>query len=550
MTFKRAVLYSFAINLFFLLLVLIFGDLRFGAIDDYFMAALLTGAHGVDYNPLMIFVNALYGYALLPWYFVFPEVGWYYVALLWSVFVSFWVIGLVLLLQLERWGALVFAVFVALLASDFYLVCQFTRSASILAAAGMLLFLWTLLNKRSAWFLCASVLLVFWASLLRYQVFLMGLPFGALSFLFFWRPIWGQRWRFLVTLGVLLLLAFGAHQIDKSFYKGEEYADFRAFQNSRVILGDLQSYNQQAVYEDLEESNLSGQDFALLKEWVFYDTEVFSPQALEPIIKTISRYSYQIERLYIPYLLLEALKNSVKSPLLWLFFALSLWVVLAQKRYWFYPWALLLMTLFLMAYLLNMSRLVYRVETGFWLYASVLLIPLLRVPFELQKKHFFSLFLLLAVVNIGLYAFSGEIVRDPTTGKKRTLVLEKDSTDYAAVFEYIDSKKDYLFLTSMNAYMRFSHHKTPPWRREPVGSYRNIISFGYWTPYLPDLQDALHSYGVKNPIKEVVKPNVLVINQDNLKLFLERHYYKEVRMDTVKVIGEMFFYNYVLVEER
>jgi hypothetical protein len=98
--------------------------------------------------------------------------------------------------------------------------------------------------------------------------------------------------------------------------------------------------------------------------------------------------------------------------------------------------------------------------------------------------------------------------------------------------------------------MRFSHHKTPPWRREPVGSYRNIISFGYWTPYLPDLQDALHSYGVKNPIKEVVKPNVLVINQDNLKLFLERHYYKEVRMDTVKVIGEMFFYNYVLVEER
>src|SRR5690554_5101815 len=136
MTFERAVPYAFAINLFFFLLVVVFVYLRIGALDDYFMAALLTGAHGVDYNPLMIFVNALYGYALLPWYFVFAEVGWYYVALLWSVFVSFWVIGLVLLLQLERWGALVFAVFVALLASDFYLVCQFTRSASILAAAG------------------------------------------------------------------------------------------------------------------------------------------------------------------------------------------------------------------------------------------------------------------------------------------------------------------------------------------------------------------------------------------------------------------------------
>ena len=74
MSFKRALTYSFIINLFFLALCLIFGDLKFGAIDDYFMAARLTGAFGTEYSPHLIFVNAVYGYALLPLYHLFPLV--------------------------------------------------------------------------------------------------------------------------------------------------------------------------------------------------------------------------------------------------------------------------------------------------------------------------------------------------------------------------------------------------------------------------------------------------------------------------------------------
>ena len=48
MSFRRAIAYSAAINLFFLALCLIFGDIKFGAIDDYFMAARLSGALGTD----------------------------------------------------------------------------------------------------------------------------------------------------------------------------------------------------------------------------------------------------------------------------------------------------------------------------------------------------------------------------------------------------------------------------------------------------------------------------------------------------------------------
>ena len=68
-----------------------------------------------------------------------------------------------------------------------------------------------------------------------------------------------------------------------------------AFQAPRVVLGDGSDYNQQAVYEDLEEMGFSGRDFALLKDWTFYDTETFSVKNLSPIVQTIPRYKYSVK---------------------------------------------------------------------------------------------------------------------------------------------------------------------------------------------------------------------------------------------------------------
>ena len=100
----------------------------------------------------------------------------------------------------------------------------------------------------------------------------------------------------------------------------------------------------------------------------------------------------------------------------------------------------------------------------------------------------------------------------------------------------------------MNAFMRFSHHRNPPYLASPTGSYRNTISFGYWTPYLPEITETLKDYGITNPIKDVVHDNVIVLNEPNLVDFLQRHYYNSVAIDSIKAIGEMTFYKYHLVQ--
>lgn len=201
-----------------------------------------------------------------------------------------------------------------------------------------------------------------------------------------------------------------------------------------------------------------------------------------------------------------------------------------------------------MAYLLTIGRLVYRVESGFWLYASVLSIPLYgRFKFYVPHKLVYVALGIIACINIYTYATSGEMVHAPSTGNMRTLAIE-DSTDYAQVFNYIDDQPDKMFLLSMNAFMRFSHHRNPPYLAEPVGIYRNTVSLGYWTPYLPEVKEALANYGVDNPIKDVIHDNVIVLNEPSLADFLQRHYYDSVAVDTLKEIGEMTFYKYRLVK--
>lgn len=559
------------INIIFLALCLIFGDLKFGAIDDYFMAAVLTGAHGSDYNPHLLFVNAIYGYALIPLYKLFPTIGWYYIGEMFSIFLSFCTISYIIIKKMgARWGTLLATLFVALFASDFYLVLQFTQCASLLSAAGMLVFANAVCESRRTGislyspFLYALFLLL-WGSIMRWQAFLMGMPFFCIGLLFNIKKCWANKIPVIITLAVMFTTAFGLQHWDRSLYSTPEYKPYMEIQGPRAALGDGSNYNENAVYEDMEEMGRSGKDYHMLTNWTFYDTETFAKDSMQSIVNVIGAYRYKNDSKSIPRELQQALGKSLRAPLCWVWFAACLIILATNRKKFPYLWASLAVIFFLMTMLLAQNRLVYRVESGFWLYAAILAVPLWKqIQAEklnkfINRKTTIATIVIIAIANTISYATAGNSVRDPSSGKVRTLAI-KDTTDYKQVFDYIDSNPDKMFLLSMNAYMRFSHHKMPPYKAEPFGSYRNTISFGYWTPYLPEITQTLNEYGITNPMRQVVDSNVIVINEDKLDDFLLRHYYGQkengsptgdtIIVDTLRSIGEMNFFKYRLVQNE
>lgn len=556
---KRALAIAACINIFFIVLCIVFGDIQYGAVDDYFMAAVLTGAHGSAYNPHMMFVNAIYGYALLPLYHLFPAIGWYYVGEMFSVFLSFTTISYIIIQKMgNRWGALSATFFVAFFASDFYQVVQFTRCASILSATGMFVFAYavTLSAKKSNTefqrfakvlpFIYA-VFLLLWGSIMRWDAFLMGMPFFALTMLFLLRECWTSKIHVLIGIAVMFIAAFSLHSFDRSLYQNDTYRPYIQIQGPRATFGDAGNYNQNAVYEDLEEMGKSGIDYSMLTSWIFYDTETFARDSMMAIINVINQYQEANAASNLPKQLMCALANSLHRPVTWGWFIACLLIFASNRKKFTYLWASLAVMLFMMILLLARNRLFYHVESGLWLYATFMAIPLWnKIRIQINSKIVIAILAIVGIANIATYAKDGDNVRDPVAGNLRTTTVS-DSTDYKKVFSYIEQNKDKMFLASMNSYMKFSHHKMPPYRAEPFGSFKNIVSLGYWTPYLPEITESLKEYGITNPIKDVVHDNVIVIDEDGLCDFLQRHYYDSVAVDTLNVIDKMTFYKYRLV---
>jgi len=559
MSYKRAFLISFAINLYFLGLCIVFGDLRFDAIDDVFMSGILSGIYGDDYNVHLTFVNALYGCCLLPFYHLFPKINWYYIGEMASVFISLTVVGYIIVNKVgEKWGAILTTVFVTLCASDFYLAIQFTKCAAMLSATGMLAFIYGLENKSGGsnlknWIvpLLVGILLLWWGSWMRWEAFLMGMPFFAMALLLLVKKLWNVKSTVIIALLVMFAGAYAFKAFNSSLYQAPDYKKYMEFQGPRALLGDGLFYNQQAVDEDLDEISYSGQTLPMLTHWLFYDTEVFAPESLRIITDLIDKYKN--EMFIRPQLanVLGTLPNSAKSPIFiaWLLLCLAIFVFKSPKSLW--AWVSLLIVSAMIAYLLYLQRLVYRVEVGLWLYAGILAVPFLKERFQISKILSIGIVCFVAIASLCSYAISGPTVRHVNSGEIVPIHHEHtDTVDYKGLFAFMDSVPDStLFIMEMNSYMSMSRQKQPPYLAESQGSWKQVISFGYWTPYFPDVEKSIHERGVTNPMKDVVLDNVFVVDAPSLGNFLEQHYYDKVKVDTVRKFNGMVVYKYSLVND-
>lgn len=550
------------INIYFMALCLGLSHLRYGAIDDYFMAGLLSGIYGNDYNVHLPFVNAVYGYVLLPLYHLFPKISWYYIGELASVFISLTLIVYFIICNVGRkWGAVLGAILVAIYAKDLYVVLQFTQCAVVLSAAGMLILIHAFeqfVESDAKKWVCLivamiGVLLLWWGSFMRWDAFLMGTPFF-ITTVFLWIQDKKIDKRFaIIVLLVAFVGAFGFLQFNQSLYQTPEYKQFADFQSFRVLLGDGSFYNEQAVYEDLQEMGASSKDFDLLKKWYFYDNEVFAPEKVKIIEEMIQKYTIKPSYLIFPIMLLLGLREIAFSPIfvVWIFFALV--VMLSNRQKTIYLWVSLVIFLVALGCLLSINRPVYRVQLGLIFYATVMMSVFWKNLPGMPAKLLYSIFFVILGIGGLLYYDSRNVFRSPNNGKIIEMEKVLSGKGFEQLSKYMDSKPDsVLFVMPMSSYMDFSEHRLPPYLNERMGSWQRIVPLGYWTPYYPDVEKAFRKRGMRNPMKDVVKDNVFFISDIKFGIslvdFLQEHHFDSVRVDTVERFADISVLKYRVVE--
>ncbi len=547
----RFVLIAFAINIFYLLVCLFLGNLSyFGVVDDYFMARTLEGVFGNDYNVHLTFVNVVYGYLLLPLYHFFPKVGWYYVGEMTEVFISFTIISVVLLKKIGiRWGTILSMLFILFFARDFYLTIQFTQCAAVLGAAGMLLWVYGIkdVGNNKLFAIIGGTVLVLSSAMMRRSALEMGLPFFFCAMLLQIRVCLQNKRMLIIALLALFAGLYGIDKFNQLHYSSPEYHKYMEFQAPRAVLGDESNYDKGLLCDELEEGEMSCDDYLLLKRWIFYDTEVFAIDTLKMLAKKIEDRSISVRWKSLIGAYSIQMVRAVEKPGFWAFLFFSILLFYSKDGKGVYAVIAFLIITTLVMYLLYRQRFVYRVESGLWLYATTLAIPFIGTLRTFSLRCFYGFIFIVFIVVGTLFAYTGTYIRSPKNGFLWNVALRAKSVipQNKALLNYIQtSPNGVVYLSNMNTYMILANSRNPPYLSEPIGSWKKIAPLGYWTPYFPDIVLHLEKYGISNPLRDVVLDNVYVINDDGLVDYLQRHYYDSVHVHVVKEFENVKVFKY------
>lgn len=549
---ERKWLIACIINVYFLGIFLIFGIPRYGALDDCVMAAILSGAFGTECNPHMVFINIIYGYMLLPFYKIFPTVGWHYLFEFASIFVSLTIISYIALKKIgTRFGIIIVTAMIGLVSKDLYAGVQFTWCSCLLFSAGFLALAELIFSEKDkptkkhvkTAAIVYAILSIVFASFLRWQIFLIGIPFALLS-VFFAYGIKPKNMKIFLLLAFISILAsFAFHFIDAKIYTTSEYRYYSEYQEPRAAIADYNNFNKQAVYDDAEEANLTGNDMNLLRQWIFYDKESLSKQKVLQMIQAAENYTntHYIHRL--PHKVLHELPAFAKEQF-WLWSILCICIFLASPKKNMYIWSSLVVVLTLMSALWFKGRFTYHIVACFWLYASFFAIPLIKdIKININIKAFVPIIAAIAIATTTYHIYYSKYYRSPEKGER--ISTDTNQQDSVSKFkDYIKENKGTLFLISMNGFMRFITVDQKPYMAYPVNFFNNFVCVGYWTPHFPDIDQALLKHGITNPLKEIVKSNVVAIDLPDLKKYLLDHYYDNVSIKHLYNIDKFAFFKY------
>ena len=551
MIFKNCFFLALCQNILFLLLYLGLARIQYGSLDDYFMSSVLTGAYGGVYDVHMYFVNAAYGYFLQPFYCLFPKVGWYFIFELLGTLAAFTAISYFLILrQGRKWGSIISILLLSSLVPDFYFQLSFTQCATLYTAAGLLsVFMGVSDNKKR--FLAMGGVFLIAGSVMRHEGLLLGMPYLFLLFLVKWPPQKIFTRKNVIAVFLIVASIYGLREYDRNLYVDDGYKYYAQYQPIRSFFADGGYYDRESTYDELEEREMFGHDFLLLKSWVFYDTEVLQRDSLIPFMNVAKNNLYELNFARMPVEFLLAVSNALTrtNGLCWVILCLLL-ILSGTNKAALYPWASFGVIAISVGYLLLVNRLVYHVESGIWLYANVLAIPFF------EKDGFRGCFLLkkwdkllcFAFVLISLFFLTIGIANQPNLKKEVSLIESVQTPQkWKDFFVYAKENQDKVFILSFEKYKEMGEIRNPPYVAVGAGEFNNIFSWGYWNIHLPAMKKELAKRGVENPIHDIVHDNVYLMEDKKgplLGLFYEEHYHQKLVVDTVKAFDNLILIKY------
>lgn len=563
---------SIAINFIFLICILLFCDIKYEVSDDFVMASIISGAYGNGYNPHLMFINILWGYLLLPFYYLFPGISWYLIAQLLLCFFSFTIVSYMFLEKLNKSAAfLLIILLLTFYGNDVYILVQFTKTATLAVMGGGIVFLWALFSEKSWKLKAGSALICILGSMVRfYTIYIAG---GFLLFLIFAETIKyaiQNKHQFIHKLikvavpGILVIgVAFGAKAFNTYIYnQNEEYAYFKEYGDARAAITDASDYGYWAYKDEFDKIGITENDYTLLRTWNFADPEYFTIEKLQKVGEIISEYKHNIG------ISKESIFENMQQRGIWRYpscIAMVLLIVLSiffLKKWWLSICPAVIAILYFI-YFFAVERVVYRVEF------SVLLCGYLCIAFlwdkltlqssitSIENRRGCVIIITVCLLAESLFFYPDRSYLDVTNETRKDYVEEVfyNSWDYDArryrkvvnkkpengLIKEIEENKNNFYFLDFQTTVQTLYYEWNPFQNIEENFYENVLYFGGIMMEFPDYNSVLEKKGLQNPMKSLVKDNVYLVDSDEKTLqykiiYLREHYYPDAKAELYKTI--------------
>lgn len=581
-------LWAIGINVLFLILILLFCDLKYEVSDDFVMATIMSGAYDDgNPNPHMIVVNVILGYVLVPFYKLFPQVSWYFICQLCLLLLSF---TLCTYMFLEKNGKVIGGLLSILLlsffASDVYILVQFTKTAAVLVMCASLVFIWSLFEKRKKRLTVIAGILCLFGTMFRFSaIYLAGgflLIVLAVEFVRLYlvnqdrKVYFGEMIKIAVCGGILIVAAYGLRETNEIIYNSaEEYRTFWEYNRARASVVDAPDYGYETHREEMEKIGISENDYYMLRRWNFSDDEVFSIEKLREVADIIAVHKKSNPMaLGDIYEQMQA-RKILSYPIVTVCIILLVLTVLLQRYQWIYGGMAVVITIVLEGYFISGGKTVYRVEYGVFLCAFLCICYFWNRKnqrfVESQKelsRVVIVLMLLICAYKLPLFVENSAYVGVTDENRKDYLdevffdswsfdarkyrrMVNKDKPECSLIHEIEHHKENFYFL-DFGTTIQTLYYEWSPFENVSPRFYENCQYFSGITSKFPGMEEIPKEYGIDNYFKSLVEDNVYIVDNVNIEerlRYLQEHYYPEARAELYKSAGGYQIWK-VLLEEQ
>ena len=533
---KKKVWFSLLMNAVLLLLFLLLFQPKYETNDDMGILCMVSGVKmGADAH--LVYINYVLGKIFLWCYQFAGGIPWYALIQYGALLGAFTAVSYVCLNKIENKNLIwMLTVILLVFSYESYVKLQYTKTAGILTAAGLLLFCYAVISeeKFKQKLFCSIVLCALGFMYRNVQFVAESALMSAAGIPVLFKCVCQlkKKNRKILIQGVtgcvlLIIVLGGLFVTDKLAYRTEEWQDYLAYNVARTELYDYGFPDYDSNKEIYEKMQIDKKAFKLYKQWNHGDSEKMSTEIMQTIASAKSEKSIT-KQVFSGYIHLFPIKFFTIS-VFYVFLMVLLFSILTGKFSGEAVLSLLyeaIMVMLLYFYLYYQGRYLYnRVDVGIWFAASLIVLWNYQPG---NRRYALGLGGVLTVLALVVCVLQGQWIT------RTRFNTQGYSPKVRAFIEKIHSDPEHLYLTKMGTVSFAKAYGV--FDVIPKGIADNLYPLGGWTANTPVYTEVLNKYGVTNPFRDMIgNEHIYLVDKEIEKTMEYLHTYYSPEAEAIKV---------------